>query len=153
MVEIPPRDAVHDESDRRVGTKQRLDRGGYGGQRRGFDGDEHGVLLAEVCRIGRGSDGGMMLAVHRLNGRAVSLDRGQMGATGDDGHLGSGAVQAGGEVAADGAGPVDADLHNGPSLVAVSDARSGGRVKAACSGRPQALGLEGCDPFQPGAVA
>lgn len=51
---IPPGDAVHDTGDGRVGTGQRLDRGGDGGQGRGLDGDEHGSCLPSSY----GSDAG-----------------------------------------------------------------------------------------------
>ena len=52
-----------------------------------------------------------MLAVDGVHSQSVCLDRRQMGAAGNDGNLGPGSVQPGGNVAADRAGAIDTDLH------------------------------------------
>ena len=87
----------------------------------------------------------MMNTIDGVDSQAIGLDRRQMRAPSHNRHVSPGAVQPGGEVAADGASPVNADFHGEPSLVATSDARTAGRVKP-WSGRPLGLGLEPCDP-------
>ncbi len=58
----------------------------------------------------------MVGAVDGVDGQAVILDSGEMRTSCDDGNVGTGFMQAGGEVAADGSGAVDADLHDEPPI-------------------------------------
>ncbi|MDQ1078716.1 hypothetical protein QE401_001242 [Pseudoroseomonas cervicalis] len=109
-VEIPPGDAVHDEGDGGVGPEQRRD--GFRHLRQGgrLDGDDDGVLRAELGGAAGGNPH-LEAAIRRLDGQALAADGVELGAAGDDAGLGAATGQPHRQMAADGAGAEHADLH------------------------------------------
>ena len=123
-VEIPPRDAVHDEGHGGVGTQQRSDGGGDGGQGGCLDCDDHHVLRPEIGGIGAGGRMRDDAVVPQVQGQAVGPDRLQMCPAGDDRDLvGRGLRQAAREIAADRAGAEDTDPHLGSFMVGLGPVR------------------------------
>jgi hypothetical protein len=110
-VEIPPRDTVLRGDDGRVRPEQRLHLLRHLPRLMRLERDDHVILLAELGRIGGGRHPGGLLAAVDEELEAVRPDGVEMGAARDERHVGLAFLEEDGEMPADGAGAVDADLH------------------------------------------
>ena len=85
--------------------------GGQGGQRGRFQGDEHGVLRAQLRRVITGGHGCVEGLPGRADLQAARLHGGEVGAAGDNRHVRAAARQACRHMAADSTGAEYADFH------------------------------------------
>ena len=115
-VEVPPGDAVLGRDDRRRPVQQRLDQRPARRVRVGLQAQEDVVDRADLGRVvGRVGVRGE-IATRAAHPDSVLPHGRQMRSTGDEVHVGAGAMQRGADVGADGTGAENCDFHGRSSV-------------------------------------
>src|SRR5579883_3462084 len=110
-MEIPPRNAVHQEHDRRICPQQRGNLSSHRRQSRRLHRDDDRVLFPELSRIIAGPELHVDGRVGRFDSQTARADRRQMLAACDHGNVGPTPGEITSEITADGAGAENANAH------------------------------------------